>query len=74
MNRMEQLLKDFDRDKLRQINDFLSTSDGMRLKKQINNADKDRLIREFSNLNSKEVQKRLAKLNPEDIKRIMNNL
>lgn len=74
MNRMEQLLKDFDRDKLRQINDFLGSPDGMRLKKQINNADKDRLIREFSNLNSKEVQKRLAKLSPEDIKRIMNNL
>ena len=56
MNRIEQLLKDFDQNQLREINKFLQSAEGERLKTQISNADKDRLIREFSRLDQSEIQ------------------
>lgn len=74
MNRIEQLLKDFDKNQLREINRFLQSADGERLKAQISNADKDRLIREFSRLDKAEVQKRVAGLKASDIRKIMKNM
>lgn len=74
MNRFEQLLKDFDENQLKEINQFLNSADGMRLKQQISNADKDKLIRDFSKLDKDEVKKRLAALKTADIKKIMKNL
>ena len=36
MNRLERMLKDFDENQLREINKFLNSADGRRLKSHIN--------------------------------------
>ena len=41
MNRLERMLKDFDENQLREINKFLNSADGRRLKSHINSTDKD---------------------------------
>ena len=50
MNRLERMLKDFDENQLREINKFLNSADGRRLKSHINSTDKDKLLQEFSKL------------------------
>ena len=42
MNRLERMLKDFDENQLREINKFLNSADGRRLKSHINSTDKDK--------------------------------
>ena len=58
MNRLERMLKDFDENQLREINKFLNSADGRRLKSHINSTDKDKLLQEFSKLDPNEVKKR----------------
>ena len=84
MNRLERMLKDFDENQLREINKFLNSADGRRLKSHINSTDKDKLLQEFSKLDPNEVKKRISGLSTADlilgddaedkIKTVMNSL
>ena len=69
MNRLERMLKDFDENQLREINKFLNSADGRRLK-----TDKDKLLQEFSKLDPNEVKKRISGLSTADLMKIMKNL
>lgn len=73
MNKFEQLLKGFNKNQLKEINDFLNSADGIRLKNQIASANKDKLIRELSGLDENELKKRISSMNAEDLKRIMKD-
>ena len=72
MNRLERMLKDFDENQLREINKFLNSADGRRLKSHINS--KDKLLQEFSKLDPNEVKKRISGLSTADLMKIMKNL
>ena len=86
MNRLERMLKDFDENQLREINKFLNSADGRRLKSHINSTDKDKmrplgvpafkdkLLQEFSKLDPNEVKKRISGLSTADLMKIMKNL
>ena len=71
MNRLERMLKDFDENQLREINKFLNSADGRRLKSHINSTDKDKLLQEFD---PNEVKKRISGLSTADLMKIMKNL
>ena len=60
MNRLERMLKDFDENQLREINKFLNSADGRRLKSHINSTN--------------EVKKRISGLSTADLMKIMKNL
>ncbi len=75
MNRLERMLKDFDENQLREINKFLNSADGRRLKSHINSTDKDKLLQEFSKLDPNEVKKRnISGLSTADLMKIMKNI
>lgn len=74
MNKLEKILKDFDENQLREINKFLNSADGKRLKNQITASEKDQLLREFSRLDPDEVKKKISGLSSTDLMRIMKNL
>ncbi|MDD6484817.1 MAG: hypothetical protein PUF72_09645 [Clostridiales bacterium] len=74
MSNIENILKNFDQNQLRQINSFLSTAQGQRLKKKINSSDKQKLLREFSKLDEREVSSRLRGLSKDELMRIIKNL
>lgn len=74
MNKLEKILKDFDENQLREINKFLSSADGQRLKNQITASEKDRILREFSKLDPDEVRKKISGLSGNDLMNIMKNL
>ena len=74
MNKLEKILKDFDENQLREINNFLNSADGKRLKNQISASQKDRILREFSKLDPNEVRQKISGLSSADLMKIMKNL
>lgn len=74
MNKLEKILKDFDENQLKEINKFLNSADGQRLKNQITASEKDRILREFSKLDPNEVRKKISGLSGDDLMKIMKNL
>ncbi len=74
MNKLEKILKDFDENQLREINNFLNSADGKRLKNQISASEKDRILREFSKLDPNEVRQKISGLSSADLMKIMKNL
>lgn len=73
MNKLEKILKDFDENQLREINNFLNSADGKRLKNQISASEKDRILREFSKLDPNEVRQKISGLSSADLMKIMKN-
>ncbi|MCI8979612.1 MAG: hypothetical protein HFE52_02970 [Clostridia bacterium] len=74
MNKLEKILKDFDENQLREINNFLNSADGKRLKNQMSASEKDRILREFSKLDPNEVRQKISGLSSADLMKIMKNL
>ncbi len=74
MNKLEKILKGFDENQLREINNFLNSADGKRLKNQISASEKDRILREFSKLDPNEVRQKISGLSSADLMKIMKNL
>lgn len=68
------LLKSFNQNQLREINDFLNSAQGRKIKSKINSSDKNELLREFQKLDPKVVNSRLKSLRKQDILKIINNL
>ena len=58
-SKLENILKSFDQNQLREINNFLNSSKGKNLKSQLNDSEKAKLMREFEKLDSEEVKRRL---------------
>ena len=74
MPNMNDLLRSFNQNQLREINDFLNSSQGRKIKNKINSSDKNELLREFQKLDPKVVNSRLKSLSKQDILKIINNL
>ena len=74
MNRLERMLKDFDENQLREINKFLNSADGRRLKSHINATDKDKLLQTFSKFEPYEGKTRISGLSTADLMKIMKTL
>ena len=60
--------------RITEINKFLNSADGRRLKSHINSTNKDKLLQEFSKLDPNEVKKRISGLSTADLMKIMKNL
>lgn len=71
---MNDLLRSFNQNQLREINDFLNSSQGRKIKNKINSSNKNELLREFQKLDPKVVNSRLKSLSKQDILKIINNL
>ena len=76
MNRkIEDILRNFDQNQLREINSFLNSAQGQRLKNKLNNGpEREKLLREFSKLNQSDIQRSLSKLSDADLRRIISKL
>lgn len=68
------LLRSFDRNQLREINDFLNSAQGRKVKDKINSSDKNELLKAFSALDRETVNSKLKNLSKQDILKIINNL
>ena len=68
------MLKDFDENQLREINKFLNSADGRRLKSHINSTDKDKLLQEFSKLDPNVVKIRISGLSTADLMKSLKNI
>ena len=73
-SKLENILKSFDQNQLREINNFLNSSKGKNLKSQLNDSEKAKLMREFEKLDSEEVKRRLRGMNTNDIMKIISSL
>ena len=73
-SKLENMLKNFNQNQLREINDFLNSSKGKNIKNNLTNSDKERLMREFNKLDANEVRKKIGSLSNEDIMKIIRNL
>lgn len=71
---MNDLLRSFNQNQLREINDFLNSSQGRKIKNRINSSNKNELLREFQKLDPQVVNSRLKSLSKQDILKIINNL
>lgn len=71
---MNDLLRSFNQNQLREINDFLNSSQGRKIKNKINSSNKNELLREFQKLDPQVVNNRLKSLSKQDILKIINNL
>ncbi len=74
MPNMNDLLRSFNQNQLREINDFLNSSQGRKIKNKINSSNKNELLREFQKLDPQVVNSRLKSLSKQDILKIINNL
>lgn len=73
-SKLENMLKNFNQNQLREINEFLNSSKGKNIKNNLTNSDKERLMREFNKLDANEVRKKIGSLSNEDIMKIIRNL
>lgn len=73
-SKLENILKSFDQNQLREINNFLNSSKGKNLKSQLNDSEKAKLMREFEKLDSEEAKRRLRGMNTKDIMKIISSL
>ena len=73
-SKLENILKSFDQNQLREINNFLNSSKGKNLKSQLNDSEEAKLMREYEKLDSEEVKRRLRGMNTKDIMKIISSL
>ncbi len=74
MSDINSLLRSFNQNQLKEINDFLNSAQGRRIKNKINSSDKNELLKAFSALDQKTVNSKLKSLSKQDILKIINNL
>ncbi len=65
------ILNNFSASQLSQINEFLNSAQGQKLKSGLSNADKLKLLEQFSRLDPNLVKKKLNGLTKEDILRML---
>lgn len=74
MQNINDLLRSFNQNQLKEINDFLNSAQGRQIKSKIDSADKDALMREFQKLNPQEINSKLKNLSKQDLLKIINSL
>lgn len=72
--KISDMLKSFDENQIRQINEFLNSSRGNKIKNKLDSADKEKLLREFEKIDPNTIKNKMKNLRSEDIIRIINNL
>ncbi len=72
--KMQDIIKSFDQNQLREINAFLNSAEGSRLKKQLNGGDKEKLMQEFSKLSTNDIKRAVSSMSGRDLKNIINKL
>ncbi len=71
---ISELLKNFNQNQIKEINDFLSSPKGKQLKNNLSDADKQKLLEQFSKLNPSTVQNAVKNMSSDDILKIINKL
>ncbi len=74
MQNFNNLLKNFNQNQLKEINDFLNSSQGRQLKSKINSADKNALLKEFQKIDPNVLNSKLKGMSKDDILKIINGL
>lgn len=74
MQNINDLLRNLNQNQLKEINDFLNTAQGRKLKNKINSSDKQELLRELGKLSPDVVNSKLKNISKQDLMRIINNL
>ena len=67
-------LKNFNTQQLKEINDFLNSANGKNLASKISDMDKEKLMKEFSAINPEEIKKKSAGINAAEIINILKKL
>ena len=70
--KLHDVLSGIDKNKIRQVEQFLNTPDGEKIKKQLNSTDKNKIINAFMSMDTNELKKKLSgadlsRINPKDI-------
>lgn len=74
MQNINDLLRNLNQNQLKEINDFLNTAQGRKLKNKINSSDKQELLRELGKLSPDVVNSKLKNISKQDLMKIINNL
>ena len=74
MQNINDLLRNLNQNHLKEINDFLNTAQGRKLKNKINSSDKQELLRELGKLSPDVVNSKLKNISKQDLMKIINNL
>lgn len=69
-----EILKNFNQNQIREINAFLNSAKGTKLKNSLSDADKARLLQQFSKLDPAAVKKAVNGLSTEDLMKIIKKL
>lgn len=70
-DRMKHILKNFDENQIREINRFLNSDDGRRLKESISERDKEELLKRIGTIDSRKLKDVMSRMSPGDLARIM---
>ena len=73
-NKLTELLKSFDRNQLREINAFLSSAQGAKLKNSLSEADKKSLLSEFSGIDTAAARKKIQSMGAGELSVLMRRL
>ncbi|MDO4618640.1 MAG: KilA-N domain-containing protein [Clostridia bacterium] len=68
---MNELLKNFNSNDLKQINDFLNSSQGKNVSGGLSNKDKQNILNQFMQLDPNKVKNKLGGLTKEDILKML---
>ena len=70
--KLQDVLNGIDENKIRQVEQFLNTPDGQKIKQKLNGTDKNKIINAFMNMDTNELKRKLngadvSKINTKDI-------
>lgn len=72
--KIESVLKSFNENQIRQINEFLSSAEGEGVKKRLARADKEKLLKELDGVDAEKMKKRLKGMSQREIMNIIGKL
>ncbi len=72
--KMQDIIKSFDQNQLKEINEFLNSAEGARLKRQLSGDDKEKLMNEFSKLSTNDIKRAVSSMSGRNLKNIINKL
>jgi len=73
-NKLAGLLRSFDKNQLREINAFLASTQGARLKKSLSDSDKRALLSKFSKLDTETARRKIQNMSANELSALMERL
>lgn len=73
-NKIKSMLESFDKNQIREINQFLNSDKGKHLKNSMSERDKEEILKKLEGLDPQDVRKAMSKFSANDLLKIMGKL